>query len=417
MKPKFVFLLFSLTVFCISCDNDDPDGFDSFELLWTPSLYQSTIADGSVILKWPAFEKSLISDIETKCIAPNYVNPDRFEVYQSDNMMDNFVMIAEFDNKNKPITFTVSNLTNGKPVYFRVHSVRRKYDTMQSSTFEFIPNPEPKTEILFTSDKSNINQLTISPDGTKMAYVDYDDNKRVLCLSDIEGTGKVGIMENGSFPVWNNENNKIYFDVSSYNCSKIMCYDCETKGITQITQNVLFYRGFSISPDESKLLYELNQNGGLNLYVYDIQNAKDSLIMSRDMNGKWLEYSEPLWVDNDNYLVKKSRVNVPYSTNLSLVSYKEDKVEDIITDYEHFFSFAVLSPDKKNVAYISYLNNYPHLFVYNISTQSSRQLTGYEGVRVVDSRPHLIWKDNDILYYTDISHTDGQQRIVSVSID
>lgn len=413
MKAKFVLLLFTLTFFCVSCDNDD-DGQRPFETeyLWTPSLYASTIADGSVTIKWSGFQGMYLSDVNTKCFMPNYVDPDRFEIYQSDEMNGNFVKIGDIDNRNEPVTYTVNNLPNGKPVYFRVHSLRKKYETMQSSTYGFIPNPQPKAEVLFTAGSDKVNQLVVSPDGTKITYKEYTNDSEALYVSDISGSNREKITQNSYNPAWSNDGKKIYFNTGYYNESQIMCYNCETKEIVPLTKTVRNHQYFAVSPDETKILYDLYNNGGRDLYVYDIETGKDSLLMTRNKNGNWLEYTEASWVGNDHYLVKKSKVNADYEVKLTLVSYKDNTEEDLIPGYNHFYSFAALSPDKKNIAYISILNQHPNLFVYNTSTQTTRQLTGYEGFNSVAFIPHLTWKDNSTLYYT-----DDKQKIVSVSVE
>lgn len=412
MKAKYLFLIFPFITFLYACDNNDKDvpGFEGQEFLWTPSLYQSVIGDSKVTLVWSDFDGRYYGDIDTKCFIPNYVNPEKFEVYQSDNMKDNFVKIAEFNNKNTPFTLTVNNLTNGKPVYFRIHSLRKKYETMQSSTFKFIPNPKPNAEVVFISDKT-IYQSTISPDGTKIAFIDYEAQGGDLCVSDINGSHKVKIMNGSSYPAWNSEGTKIYFISSHYSLtSKIMSYDVETKEITYLMQAGRYYQNFSVSPDESKILYDSNENGSINLYLYNRETAKDSMLMSSGM-------SEPLWIDNENYLIKKSNIYAPYTINLSLITLSGNKSEELISDYGYSSKYAVLSPDKKNIAYISCLNEYPQLYVYNISTKETRQLTGYEDFRSVDIRQHITWKDNNTLFYTDIYNTEGLQKIVSVSIN
>lgn len=407
MKAKLLLLLFLWAVLGVSCnDNDDP----LHEYLWTPSLAESTIADGSVTIKWSGHDSYYMEEINTRCMMPLYVDPERFEIYQSDHPADPFVKIADIENTNTPVSFTVDRLTNGQPVYFRVSSLHKNYETIESSTFCFIPNPQPKAEVVFDAGTVEIYQLAISPDVTKIAYIKYINEKQMLYVSDINGVNTEIVTNNGHEPVWSHDSNKIYFKTGLYNAAQIMCYNCETKEISAITEYQNYYYRISVSPDATKMLYELQGNTGISLYVYDIEQGKDSLIMNLQKNGTWT-YEDPSWVDNDTYLIKKSKAGTNDETTLSLVSYKDPAEEELIAAYAFCSSFASLSPDRKNVAYISIFNGAPCLFVYNIPARSTRQLTGYEGFKSVHFYPHLTWKDTNTLYYA-----DNQGRVLKVFI-
>ncbi len=178
-----------------------------------------------------------------------------------------------------------------------------------------------------------------------------------------------------------------------------------------------YSRDWAVSPDGNKVLYNRLQDGNLNLYMYNVETSKDSLLMSRNMGSKGLEHTEPVWIDNENYLVKKRNVNTPHTLYFSRISYKDNKEEELIAEYPSFFYDAVLSPDKKYIVYMdrSYSSS-ARLMLYNIETKSIRQLSGYESNMVVNVNSDVAWKDNQTIYYSEYCSTDKIWRIMSVSI-
>jgi len=401
-----------------ACDDDDDMSFTGAEYLWTPSLHGSVIADGSVTLQWAKSSNIYTGyELSTKCFVANYVSPERFEIYQSDQPYDGFTKIAEIKNNDKDVSYKVSNLQNGKAVYFLIKSLRKGYDTMESGSYAFIPNPQPKSEVVSEQISDYMLALSVSPTGEKMAYINAE-GERSLYVCNADGTDKQLVADDAYSSFWKNDGSLLYFVTGFYGkTSQVKSYNYITREITLVMENLDYSRDWAVSPDGSKVLYNRNQNGNVNLYVYNVETGKDSLLMNRDMGGNWLEYTEPIWIDNENYMVKKMSVNTPYSVNLSLVSYKENKAEDLITDYSRSYDYAVLSPDKKHIVYMDNINYSTKLILYNIETKSLRQLTGYEPDTSIDyTYRHMAWKDNQTIYYVEYSNVDGSRRIMSVSI-
>lgn len=420
MKTVHLLLLSLLLVCLTACDDSNEMPYTGAEYLWTPSLQESLVADASVTLQW-AEETSLYTgyELNTKCFIANYVSPEKFEIYQSDQPYDGFTKIAELKNNDKAVSYKVSNLPNGKTVYFLVKSLRKGYDTMESGSYAFIPNPRPGSEVVLTTAQLSdyAIALSVSPTAEKIAYINVESG-RALYVCDMNGTGKLRVADDAYSSLWSHDGSLLYF-VTGFNstASQLKSYNLTTRETALVMDNTGYLQDWTVSPDGSKVLYNRNQNGDLNLYVYQVESAKDSLIMNRNMGGNWLEYTEPVWIDNENYMVKKAKVNTPYTVSLSLVSYPDNQAEELLADYSHAYSYAVLSPDKKQIVYMDIHNYSPNLILYDRETRSLRQLSGYEpGTSIDYTHRHLVWKDTRTLYHVEYSHADGARRIRAVSI-
>lgn len=407
MKTRhYLFLIVALL--CLNaCDNDDPsdDG-----VLWCPSLYESLIGDGSVTLRWTNYDT-----VDTKCFVINYVPPTQLEIYQSDNPNTDFVRIAELKNQQGEMSYRVDNLPNGKPVYFRVRSLRKNYADGESRTCMFIPNAQPATRVVFQGETSSETYYEAypSPNGQQVVVVSLGEN-RSLYLYKADGSGKQRLAENVYKPAWANANTLTYITDMHNPNGKIQAYDCETGKTTVLKEGTQDYDDYALSPDGSKLLYTVYENGS-NLYVHLVESGRDSLLRSRAITQ--VEYTEPLWLDNDTYLVKKDQATNPYTVSLNRITYADNKEEKLIADYHHYSFYATPSPDGKQIAYVDMQNDTPILMLYHTESGERRQLSGYDAYKIINYQTrHLCWKDNQTLYYTEYTYNDPTPRVLSVSI-
>lgn len=298
---------------------------------------------------------------------------------------------------------------------------------MDSGGYAFIPNPRPKSEIVFTSEQLSgeiSSSLSISPTGEKVAYIVYTNSLNTLYLCNPDGTGQQ-LVANGniySLPFWNQDGSMLYFVTGDYDYSKprqLNSYNCMTGDVMNYDFNFGLSFDLTVSPDGNKVLYNQQAEGNMDLYIYNVETGKDSLLMNQEMIDR-STYTEPIWIDNEHYMVKQIHVSSPTTHNisLSLVSYKDNKSEDLIPEYAYFNNYAALSPDKKHIVYMDNINNNSRLMLYNMENKSLRQLSGYEPDTYIDhTYRHLVWKDNRTVYYAEHSGADGRSlRIVSVSI-
>jgi len=419
MKTIHLFILAFTFVCFTACDSDDEistgGGFGP-EYLWVPNLNESTIADGTVTIRWDQ-NKVYYTMEATKCYVANFVKPDKFELYQSSQPNDGYTKIAELKYKEAEISYQVQGLQNGKPVYFRVKSVRKGHEAMESGTYQFIPNPKPQSETVFTFDTQQHSQSIISPDGKQIVYVEYQDGD-CLYMCNRDGSEKKLINTDSREPFWNLDGSKLYFHKGRYGSAhQLMSHDPKTGEQKVILSGKGYFEYPDVSPDGTKVLYNVNNQGSMDFYVYNIESDRDSLIMRRYLNNEMLEYTEASWISNDQYLVKKSKAVDPYPVSLSLMSYSDQKEEILIEDYSYLQRYAKMSPDKKKIAYISNLNNCSHLFVFDIQSKSYRQITGYESNRYLYFGKFHTWGDAHTLLYSDVSNANYTERINKVSVN
>lgn len=303
---------------------------------------------------------------------------------------------------------------------------------MESGEYAFIPNPQPKSEIVLTSEQLSGEAaslpLFISPTGEKAAYTISSNNGNImLYLCNADGTDKQLVVDDISNPpFWNQDGSLLYVVTNYRQRTQLRSYNSITGELINYYDFPLWSFSFAVSPDGNKVLYSqvlYDGNSNLylcNLYLYDVKTGNNSLLMSRNMGNRLEEYSEQIWIDNESYMVKKYKVDTPPydDVSLSLVSYKDNKVEDLIPEYSHHSNYAVLSPDRKHIVYMDSANdNTTRLMLYNTERKSFRQLTGYEpDIYINNGYRHLAWKDNQTVYYAEHSEANGESRIVSVSI-
>lgn len=418
MKIKHLFLLMMALMCFSACENDDEMLVEGQDGLWTPTLSSSLIADGRVTLRWASLDPYMFSrsDVTTRCAMFSYVRPDRFEIYQSDHPYDGFTKIVEIKNNDQEIEYPVTGLTNGKPVYFRVKSLRKKYLTMESAPFFFIPNPAPASTTLISSKQvtSHGYYFTLSSKGEYLFYMDITSGQGLYTCR-IDGSDKQHITDKIHWASCDSKGEGLYFITDLYEPNvAIHYYNCLTKETSTLTENFAGRTHLSISPNGKKILYnEYKANTNI-LCIHDVATGNDSTLMDHQMTG--FSHLEPSWIDNENYLVKRMKMNGPYTINLSRVSLSDGKVEDLIEDVSLYAQLPALSPDGRYLAFVDGDYN-ARLMLYHVETKTMRQLTGYVPDTHFDIESnYLFWKDNQTLCFTENEYGKDTKHIRSLSI-
>jgi len=425
MKAIHFFVVLSFVIFCSCKDDSDFNEFGyELEQLWTPNLGSSSIDDNKVVLQWTNTDLFKINgqlNSDTRCTPIRYVIPEKFEIYMSDNKEGGFQKITEIKDMGSTTAYTVQNLTNGKPVYFYAKSFRKKFEPLETGIVTFTPGARKKPELIYTNEKESPQKIIISPTSDKIAYFSSFSG---VHISDLNGSSTVIIAEknkNYYDIAWFADGRKLMIcstDYPSFSGSKISVYDCETK-----EEKVLFSKEArcgnpAISPDGTKILYEVLKDGGVGFWMYNVQSEKHEFIRDRNTPDAWFEYTEPFWINNDTYLVKKSNVMGPkYEICLSLVSSNTGTVQqDILQELNlsYFDKFATPSPDNSKIAFISQRSGMNQIWVYESDTKSLRQLTGYvnDDSYFNGNMTTLGWLDNKTLYYS--AHSLKKQDICSL---
>ncbi|MCD6555795.1 MAG: PD40 domain-containing protein, partial [Bacteroidales bacterium] len=247
---------------------------------WTKKIENLAITDATIIN--PAKKKSW-----TKYTEPNFIDDNHILVKKSSMKSDitTFYMIDN-DGKEYKIKSTdagLVSLAKKKAVWARTYPDLRWQLRSYSDIIVF--DIATKKEKRLT-EKQKYFAPAISPDGNKIAVVEYTENmKSALVILDGK-TGKEILRypaKNNNFfrtPSWSTDNQRITFTRSNEKGTVLSIYDIETKTLKDVTErsfeNIgrpVFYKNF--------IVYNTPYNGIGNIYAININTKKRFQITSR----------------------------------------------------------------------------------------------------------------------------------------
>ncbi len=411
-------LIISLIFFVLSCEKDN-SLIDDETVIWKPTPV-ATIANNQIQLNWLNY--SIFNDI---LLPYTFVTPDNFEIYISKRTPDNFTKLIEVDN-DESYSYQVENLENGQSYYFYVVSKKKRYSSLVSDTIMAIPNPQPQTENLITVDNSHtITSVSLAPEKNKIAYVDKSyswDGGENCCMavaiftSNLDGSGTELIDINSHEPNWSPNNDKIVFRSES-NDMQIAIYDFETKNIIELTDGdgEKYAPVFSINGEF--ILYESPTNSNVdypsdtpsNIWMFNTNTSETTQITDiYSLNLK--KAGKPNWIDNDRFLFNGTGNDYKSQIYESSITTKQ-VTQKIVSDWDDYCPS--ISPDNKNIAFISDRSGSPQVWLYSVETKSLKQLTGFSSLESVDRW----WNRIDWINNTNILFTLNENKLIKLKIE
>jgi len=400
------FIIISLILLVLGCQKEETL-IDDGTVIWKP-VPVATIDKNQIQLNW------LNYSIFNAILLPyTFVNPDNFEIYISKGTPDDFTKLIEVNN-DESYSYQIANLENGQSYYFYVISKKKRYSSLVSDTIMAIPNPQPQTENLITTDNSHtITSVSLSPQKDKVAYVDkfysWDGGENccmavAILTSNLDGSGTELIEINAHEPYWSPNDDKIVFRSES-NDIQIALYDFETKSITELTDG----NGVKYAPVFSKngefILFESPRNSNVdypgyipsNIWMLNTNTSETSQITDiSSLNLK--KAGRPNWIDNDRFLFNGTGVDYKSQIYESSITTKQ-VTQKIVSDWNDYCPS--ISPDNKNIAFISDRSGSNQIWLYSVETDSLKQLTGFASLDDVDRWWNRIeWMDNSNILFT-----------------
>jgi len=400
------FIIISLILLVLGCQKEETL-IDDGTVIWRP-IPVATIDKNQIQLNW------LNYSIYNMVLLPyTYVNPDNFEIYISKGTPDDFTKLIEVNN-DESYSYQIANLENGQSYYFYVISKKKRYSSLVSDTIMAIPNPLPQTENLITIDNSHtITSVSLSPQKNKIAYVDkfysWDGGENccmavAILTSNLDGSGTELIEINAHEPYWSPNDDKIVFRSES-NDIQIALYDFETKSITELTDG----NGVKYAPVFSKngefILFESPRNSNVdypgyipsNIWMLNTNTSETTQITDiSSLNLK--KAGRPNWIDNDRFLFNGTGVDYKSQIYESSITTKQ-VTQKIVSDWNDYCPS--ISPDNKNIAFISDRSGSNQIWLYSVETGSLKQLTGFASLGGVDRWWNRIeWMDNSNILFT-----------------
>jgi len=420
MKLYHALLVSVLFSFLCACSDDDQDEQHPYksDILWVPILNNTTINDGSITLKWNnSYMAPYGGGIETRCMMMEYTDPEKFEIYQSDNPDNGFRKIQELTNNNSEMMCIVKSLTNGIPVYFYVKSVRKGHEENVTSTIMLVPNPKLRSEVLFTVSADNASEIALSRNQNQIAYVNtdfYQDYR--LYIRDLNGeANEVLIDTKGQNPSWSPDGTKLVYAAGVEN-PYIALYDCQSKEIKKLTtkDSMKEDKNPSFSKDGSKILYASITFDDLvnNIRMIDLNTMEDTLLVDARKLG-YSSFYAPQWIDDSTI----SLTAFPETYSMPGMRIFTTPIEEVnpslLLDSRWEDGNAVASPDNQSIAFVSYRSGSPGIWIYNKKNKSYRQITGYQANEYYGlfTNSAMGWIDNSTFYYT-----ANQQELVKLYI-
>ena len=384
-------------------DPKDDELVDPQKMVMYALCPMATINDGKVRLKWgPVMRDDMLRPYEI-------VDPDYIEIFISDNEMSDFRQHIVLENGGS-YSYTIDNLQNGKPYYFYAVSKKKGFKPLYSGTIMTVPNKRGEIKTLLKSDLFTLGCVSIAKEINKTAYVNnrytWDAGSYIamatsVLISNMDGTANELVATNGYQPCWSPQNDRIALMTEKRYWPSISLYDYKTKSIKQLTKDDERCFAPDFSPNGELLLYQSTKNTSdefdTNIWLINLKTGETWQVT--DISGLSLHTAEyPRWIDNERFLFHGKYPNEKSQLYESSVSTKQAKkvFESKWSDYA-----PSISPDQKNIAFISSRSSTNQIWLFNINSQTFTQITGYSLNETCEPGGCKIeWWDDSTITYT-----------------
>jgi Tol biopolymer transport system component len=401
--------LFILMVVFGSCQNEEKAPEDKSQAdarLRAPFVHGYT-GDHKVTLTY-------FSDFIPDILLPyKLVDPDYFEIYESEGKPDNFRKFIELKN-GKVYTYSINYLKNNTAYYFYVVGKKEGYTPLHSDTIMVMPNEKLtfSTYVTLNNDQS-MALVSYSPVANRIAYVNknYTWNGGENCcmapsilLSTLQNKDPELLAIASYDPDWSSDGAKIIFAKETmgegYN-AKIVVYDVMSEVITVLADDTAYMYHPVFSPSDGRILYQSSKdrpdNNSTNIWLLDLNTLKTELII--DLAGiNLVDAAKPDWINENDFLFQGTGSDNRTSIYRSSVLTKE--TEPLIRSNWNDYN-AAISPDGEQVAFISDRSGTEQLWLFNIQSKEYKQLTGYdENDYFSGNWTRINWMNNYQLLFT-----------------
>jgi Tol biopolymer transport system component len=397
-------IIFILILVSFSCKKDVKIPANS--RLRAPSL-SSLIDDKKVTLK---YFSQFIPDVFSSY---TLVDPDYFDIYESEGQLNKFKGVVELINNNN-YEYTLNDLNNNSTYYFYVVGKKEGYKSLYSDTIMVIPNQKLTYDMLITfNNNQSIVSVSYSHVTNKIAYVDknYAWNGGENCcmavsiiLSSIDNQNSELLAIDSNDPDWSSNGDKIVFAEETLGqgyYSQIAIYDVASKVITKLTNDITYYYNPSFSPSDDKILYQSNKDrpdiNSTNIWMMDLNTFNTELIIDLSKNS-FVNVSKPDWMNENDFIFQGTSLNNMTSIYTSSILTK--KIEPLIASRWNDYN-ATISPNTDQIAFISDRSGNEQLWLYNLKSKEYKQLTGYNDNDYFDGNwTKIDWIDNNQILFT-----------------
>jgi hypothetical protein len=401
------------TIICLSCADeiceDERISSDADLYFWAPKLAVEK-GNGEVLL--------LFSDPTpfTQYAGPPPTHPDFYNILISEDLAT-FRLYKRVDYRET--TTKVESLVNGKAYYFKVAAAKEQ-QTQDSNIIMTIPSQEPVVTLYRSGEYPHTN-LSTSYDESYLSFLKNDD----IHFASIQLDGQPFIDENSGVASWSQEMNKaVYakYELVGFTLytSEFKVFDAATNMSTELFKNPLngsyasqpkFIPG---SNDISFWSTEQNSEGmGYDLWRINL-DTKEKTRMTYFGERRFLGASNYDWTLAGTSIYMDGMRSFHEPTGIFHFDVATNTISPIITSLWNDRRPS-LSPANAKIAFVSDRSGREEIWIYDITAQSSRQITGSHVFHFDSRYSNLQWLDESQLLIT--AWLDGDMTTVTINVD
>jgi WD40-like Beta Propeller Repeat len=398
-------LLFTFLILCSSsCQKD------TFGLPCTQYIFSNIVpGNGQATLY---FQLYLYNNIKGDCTVDGSIT---YVVYQSEKEGDPMVEIAEGITAD---SFVVKNLKNNQPYYFKITARMGRNDATSSEILATTPSqtPLPTPEIIFRQTNFFQYPFSFAPDGRSLAYQSATvDPSNIYSFHDISirdiNTDTTIYKTKYDLPIiWSSDSKKVLLrrtesSGDQYNISQIYSADLTQKFETRVTDVPWDNVSAQFSQDGQDIAYFSNQ-GQIGYYSFwrmksdGTQKSNITPNLRLDLNSNTLLGMS--WSPDKSSLYAAFFSNNNGLNGILNIDIATGKTTKIV-DPNWNGTFPVISPDGKQLAFLSNKSGNRDIWIFNIESGTYRPVTSIQsGFRYIYEYD-IHWSDKEHLIFAAVN--------------
>jgi Tol biopolymer transport system component len=321
-----------------------------------------------------------------------------------------FALLIVFTSCKKEATIDMTPINAKGKILFISRRISNSADWQM-----FTMNADGSNQKLVSNNLVRCSQPIISNSGTRIAFTTYDNNFFYnLYIIGIDGQNEILLSRCKQFcgsPVWSPDDARIAFvkndNIVGGNCD---IYSIKTDGTDEIK---LTNQGDNFSPeylpDNSSIIFSSSNSNSVSIYKMSVDGSNKKLLTPQNKsfgdpkispNGDKVAITSNDWNGSQIFVMNSDGSNLQQLTFTVSSKYFD-------TGFPRDGNGnPVWSPNSEKLAYVSYENGSPDIFVINSNGTANKRLTD---TPLRDENPTWTKDGNYILFSSNRNSNDGSQ--------